>query len=747
MAVVYFVKYGKEYLHDPRYEEYILLDLTIENETNSCGYCDFTIYPDNPMYDKIRERDMDNLVEVYDDDTLLFAGYIYELGKEFKTDGHVKCKGELSYLNDSIVRPYSTETRGFGQKAPSTVSAYFEWLIEQHNNQVSENKRFKIGINTSAALANNTMLRITNDSYPTTLDEINNNLIGEDGVGGYIKVRHENGERYIDYVSELTDSNSQILDFGVNLTDYTQSDNSESIATFIIPTGAPMRNTLYEYNDGYFETKDINVDKTKEYFTKSEDGDGYDRCSNEMTEFEFIYVQTVDSWPVKNKQYYTYHVNSETDEGTYVKCPLNLASFDQGVAYYEYKRVTYYEYNEANDQSDNALTLVGLEAKQYINDYIKLDDMIYCDSAVKKYGWIGSTYENEDVTTRENLLYLGIAVLKSRISPRRTIEIKAIDMHFINPDIKPLRIGEYVRVRSKPHKLDSYFLCTSISLDLNAPENSTYTLGVTYDTLTGNQNKLIKKLNESINTAYDTANKLTEKEKENALKINETIKSTDQLKESVKKAVTEIYDEYAISDSPTLVPATGWSRETPEWTEGYYIWRRSITISGTGNTEIGNAVMITGNPGASATVVSNTVTYLLSNDGVNPPTGEMSETIPELVEGMYLWMKNTVKYSDGYCAETFTVSYIGEDAYILKISSSNGTTFKKSTDTTILTVSVFKGSEEIPIDDNGFCGIGYIRWYKGSDLETVLSTSRTYEVSMANISNKEVYTAKLEKIE
>lgn len=113
---MYFVKYGKEYLHDPRYEEYILLDLTIENETNSCGYCDFTIYPDNPMYDKIRERDMDNLVEVYDDDTLLFAGYIYELGKEFKTDGHVKCKGELSYLNDSIVRPYSTETRGFGKK-------------------------------------------------------------------------------------------------------------------------------------------------------------------------------------------------------------------------------------------------------------------------------------------------------------------------------------------------------------------------------------------------------------------------------------------------------------------------------------------------------------------------------------------------------------------------------------------------------------------------------------------------------
>ena len=119
---MYFVKYGKEYLHDPRVDGYVLLDLSLDCEENSCGYCDFTIYPNHPMYNKLKERDADNPIEVYDDDTLLFVGFIYELGKEFYLDGHVKCKGELDYLNESIVRPYSTVQRGYGDKAPATVN-------------------------------------------------------------------------------------------------------------------------------------------------------------------------------------------------------------------------------------------------------------------------------------------------------------------------------------------------------------------------------------------------------------------------------------------------------------------------------------------------------------------------------------------------------------------------------------------------------------------------------------------------
>ena len=169
---MYFVKYGNEYLHDPRTDDYVLLDLTLDSEENSCGFCDFTIYPTHPMYNKIKERDPDNPIEVYDGETLLFAGFIYELGTEFYLEGKVRCKGELDYLNDSIIRPYSTYRYGYRTKAPETGGEYFAWLIEQHNSQVSFNKQFVVGINQADIPFADKVLYHENNRYPKSFQKI-----------------------------------------------------------------------------------------------------------------------------------------------------------------------------------------------------------------------------------------------------------------------------------------------------------------------------------------------------------------------------------------------------------------------------------------------------------------------------------------------------------------------------------------------------------------------------------------------
>ena len=461
---MYFVKYGDEYLHDPRIIDYILFDLVLTSGENSCGYCDFTIYPNHPMYDKIRERDADKPLAVYDDDLLLFKGFIYELGKEFYLDGHVKCKGELDYLSESIVRPYSTYFRNYGTVAPCTVAEYFEWLINQHNKQVSNNKKFTIGINEGRSLVGSRPLYFENDQYPTTFDELQDVLLNNEAVGGYVRLRYENDIRYIDYLAEWTENNAQILDFGVNLTDYTQTDDSEEIKTFIVPTGARMCETEYWYDDGYYKTSDTKVDPEKEYYTLSEDG--------------------------------------------YYSVCHELKAFESGV--------TYYEYFEAYDESNCALTIKDVEDGTISGDYKKSGDKIYSHSMTNKYGWIGIAYPATDITTVSELIEKATTVLKGYISPKRTIEIKAIDMHLINPSIKTLKVGEYVRVRSVPHNLDGYFLCRSIDLDLSSPENSLYTLGTTFDTLTGEQNKRIKKLNAEINTKYEAVERLSSEAKKNA---------------------------------------------------------------------------------------------------------------------------------------------------------------------------------------------------------------------------------------
>lgn len=478
---MYFVKYGESYLHDPRTDDCILLDLSFDSSENSCGYCDFKIYPNHPMYKKLRERDDDNPVEVYDGDILLFSGFIYDLGINFYLDGEVKCKGELEYLNDSIVRPYSTIKRGFGQTAPSTQNEYFVWLIEQHNAQVSPNKRFKIGINQASNVYSSVYIFRENDQYPTTMEEIKEKLLDNVNGGGYLQIRHENGERYIDYISKWTNTNTQKLEFGVNLTNYTQTDDSSEIYTYVIPLGARMSETEYEYNDGYFVTSDIVVDNNKTYYILNENG-YYSECTD-LTAFEHD--------------------------------------------------VTYFEYDYESDESNQFLTVSGKPDGTYDEPgYIKSGDMIYCETSAQQYGFIGMKYENSEITTREELIEKGTLALKEKVSPKRTIEIKAVDMHLINPNIKPLRIGEYVRICSYPHNLDDYFLCRSIDLDLNNPENSTYILGTTYDTLTGQQNKQINALNASINSVYESAETTNHE-------VVKVVKSVSSTHEEAKKAMEE----------------------------------------------------------------------------------------------------------------------------------------------------------------------------------------------------------------
>ena len=646
---MYLVKYGKEYLHDPRTNDCVLLDLTLTCEENSCGYCDFTIYPSHPMYGKLKERDSDNLILVYDDDILLFSGFIYDLGKEFYLDGQVKCKGELDYLRESIIRPYSTLAGGYRELAPSTIYGYFSWLITQHNSQVSPNKQFKMGYNQGSNLGADEAIYVENDNYPTTIDEISENLLNN--VGGYIRARREPDGLYIDYLSEWSDVNAQILDFGVNLTNYSQNDNSADIATFVVPLGASLGETDYDYDDGYYPTEDKTPIAGKEYYTVEDDFYGYVGLSSfdyGITYYEIkddAYVVTSDKIPDPNKGYYI-------RRGIYSYCSEDMTVFEDGV--------TYFEYYDTLDESNLPLTIKGYPVN-YFNDtdYINKDDMLYSTEGVEKYGWIGLTYRDTDITSKEELLIWAMVQLKSNVSPKRTIEIKAVDMHLINPDIKPIRIGEYVRVRSRPHDLDSYFLCRNIDLDLNNPERSTYTLGTAYDTLTGEQSKRVKQLNSEINKQYDAVAAISEEAinaavnaGEIAIKAEETAKKAEETADS---AIKVVYEEYAASASPTEPPTGDWVTMPPENSDDMFIWRRIVVTYGDGTIIRGEPVLISGGSGKD-----------------------------------------------------------GQDAVLLRIESSRGTVFKNNSMNTVLTVVIYKGSQRITDLTklhSTFGSKAYLQWY------------------------------------
>lgn len=107
------------------------------------------------------------------------------------------------------------------------------------------------------------------------------------------------------------------------------------------------------------------------------------------------------------------------------------------------------------------------------------------DAAVAMYGkiWRSKTWSYIEDPAR--LLEKGREHLKTGIA-LETITLKAIDMHFVDGNVQPIRIGDRVRILSNPHGLDQVMICSQIEIDLMNPENTVYTFGERPRTLTEN---------------------------------------------------------------------------------------------------------------------------------------------------------------------------------------------------------------------------------------------------------------------
>ena len=131
--------------------------------------------------------------------------------------------------------------------------------------------------------------------------------------------------------------------------------------------------------------------------------------------------------------------------------------------------------------------------------------------------------------------------------------------------------------------------------------------------------------------------------------------------------------DYAISDSGT-VPPTSWSENIPSLQPGKYLWTRTVTEYSDGESSIAYGVSYQGENGTNGTdgvngtdgtdgigIVSSSVTYQVSNSGVTPPTGNWSDSVPEMNPGQFLWTRTQFTYSDGDTTTSYSVSYQGEN--------------------------------------------------------------------------------------
>lgn len=106
------------------------------------------------------------------------------------------------------------------------------------------------------------------------------------------------------------------------------------------------------------------------------------------------------------------------------------------------------------------------------------------ETLVNEYGRIVRTHVFDSVNQPETLLENGKRYLESHANVPVTIEIKAVDLHFANPSIQEIYVGDQVLVRSAPHGIKDYLTCTKIEYDFSNLGNTTYTFGDPSQSLT-----------------------------------------------------------------------------------------------------------------------------------------------------------------------------------------------------------------------------------------------------------------------
>ncbi len=176
------------------------------------------------------------------------------------------------------------------------------------------------------------------------------------------------------------------------------------------------------------------------------------------------------------------------------------------------------------------------------------------------------------------------------------------------------------------------------------------------------QGKINSLISESTQTKSDVTtlqNKYSEIS-QNTDKISLTVQQhTSELTNIKNDGIMKIVIEYAVHDSDTISPETGWTPVKPDNTNNKYIWQRVATTKFNGTIDYSTPVCMTGADGTS--IDSITKEFYVSDSKTEMIGGNWTTVSPTFVSGKYLWIRDKIifinpsktEYTTPYCDGTW----------------------------------------------------------------------------------------------
>lgn len=224
---MYKVYSGNVLIHDDSLDSIRIPKAQLSLEMGKSGLFEFTIYPNNPHYDSVQP--VKSVIQIIRDGRNIFSGRVLSIKYGFYNDKQVTCEGELAFLLDSMIEPH-TYNGGFAD--------YFPYILEKHNVQVENHKKFLPGNVTVGDYY--PFAVVENLSYYSTFETLSKRLV--EPSGGYLSVRRDaDNNRYLDLLSAEADISNiakQKIQLGKNLVDLKRDIDGAEVFTVIIPLGA-----------------------------------------------------------------------------------------------------------------------------------------------------------------------------------------------------------------------------------------------------------------------------------------------------------------------------------------------------------------------------------------------------------------------------------------------------------------------------------------------------------------------------
>lgn len=216
-------------LYIPGDEDYCLLSYKLSLAMGVAGSLTVEIPYTNPAKDDI--ACLTDEIIFYRNNVEIFRGRAITAQGDFNRTGTLECEGILAYLYDTWYPPYDFKGR------PSDLIAD---VLDKHNAKVEERKRLYVG--TITVTDPNDYISRSNQDYSRCLDVLQDKLVGE-SLGGYLRVRYQEGKRYLDYLDNYGGESAQPIEFGYNLLDLATDINYGNVVTALLPLGSEVEET------------------------------------------------------------------------------------------------------------------------------------------------------------------------------------------------------------------------------------------------------------------------------------------------------------------------------------------------------------------------------------------------------------------------------------------------------------------------------------------------------------------------